>query len=347
MRRIETVSLIGLGAIGSVYLSIISDALTMKNIRVIAGGDRGARYREKGVAVNGREFWFPIFEPDAPTTPADLFIFAVKQNQLEQAIRDAKNHIGSDTVIMSLLNGITSERIIKSAYKDARVLYSTVKNTPVTRVSNESFCKQVGQIAFGEALNRPEALSEDVKTVAEFFDRTGVPYEIPPDMTKAMWRKFMANIGINQLSAILGCRYRILQEVKSVRELAVLAMREVMELSQALGVDLSDEEIDETLRILDAADPDGKTSTLQDIEAGRRTEVDILGGVVMELAAEHGVKTPVNGMFIRLIRAKEDTTEYLLRVERDASEIDPSEKNGFVQPQHKAWSRYRKNQSLA
>ncbi|MDR2179790.1 MAG: 2-dehydropantoate 2-reductase [Synergistaceae bacterium] len=322
MKKIETVSLVGLGGIGSVYLSLISQAIPMENIRVIAGGQRGARYKQKGVTVNGRAFFFPVCEPGvpgkpsapsepgAPVEPADLLIFAVKQTRLQEAIEDARGHLGPDTVVLSLLNGVTSEGIIAEAYGPEHLLYSLVLNTNAVRVGDDTVYASLGVIPFGEAVNRKGAYSEKVQRVEEFFSRVGIPYDIPEDMIRALWKKFMANVGGNQVSALLGCKNKIIRDVASVRDLAAAAAKEVVEVSKAEGTGLVDEDVQAFVESVKCQDPEGKTSMLQDIEAGRRTEVDIFGGVVVELAKKHRLQVPVNEMLLRCIHAKEDIAEF-------------------------------------
>jgi 2-dehydropantoate 2-reductase len=311
MKKIETVSLVGLGGIGSVYLSLVSEAVPAENIRVVAGGWRGERYRQKGVTVNGRVFRFPVYEPGAPAEPADLLIFAVKQTHLGEAIHDARSHLGPDTIVLSLLNGITSERVIADAYGPERLLYSFVLNTNAVRVGDDTVYAGLGVIPFGEAVNREGTYSLKVQRVREFFTRVGIPYDIPEDMIRALWKKFMANVGCNQVSALLGCKNGVVRDVASVRDLVTAAAKEVVEVSKAEGAGLSDEDVQEFAEGLKRLDSEGKTSMLQDMEAGRRTEVAILGGVVLELAAKHRLKTPVNEMLVRCIRAKEDMAEFL------------------------------------
>jgi 2-dehydropantoate 2-reductase len=127
MDKIKIVSLVGLGGIGSVYLSAVSEKIPMDDIRVIASGERAARYRKNGVVVNGRGFHFPVYEPGEPVEPADLLLFAVKQTGLEEAIRDARGHRGPNTIILSLLNGITSERIIAETLGAEHLLYIQIQ----------------------------------------------------------------------------------------------------------------------------------------------------------------------------------------------------------------------------
>ena len=306
MKRIERVSLVGLGAVGSSYLSRMAKNVPVESLRVIASGARAERYRG-GVSVNGELFFFPVYEPGDEAEPADLLIFAVKNNQLPQAISDAKRHVGPDTVILSLLNGVVSERVIAEGYGSGNVLCSHVMGLDAVRTEDGTAYEHLGYISFGERVNTPGAYSENTLAVAEFFRRAGIPYRIPENMTKELWLKFMLNVGANQVSAVLRCPYRAIRESQRVRGLVREAMAEAAAVSAYEGVCLGEDDIDACLAILDKLSPQGKTSMLQDVEAGRRTEVDVFGGTVVSLAARHGVPAPLNETLVSLILAMEET----------------------------------------
>ncbi|MDR1884857.1 MAG: ketopantoate reductase family protein [Synergistaceae bacterium] len=310
VRRIENVALIGLGAIGCAYLGKIAETVPMERIRVIASGERAERYRKNGVAVNGRRFMFPILDPGESVPPADLLIFAVKYSQLEQAIRDAKRQVGPDTVVLSLLNGVTSERVIGEAYGADRVLYSLAMGTDPVRNGDSTTYSTLGFIPFGEPRNIPGAYSLEVERVEEFLGRVGIGYEIPEDMTRVLWKKFMMNVGVNQVTAVLRCGYGAVQESASVQRLVRAAMMEVVAVAERENVNLPAEDIEDGMRILRTLSPRGKTSTLQDVEARRPTEVDIFGGAVVELGRKHGVPVPVNEMLFGIIKATEEAYGY-------------------------------------
>jgi len=306
MKRIERVSLVGLGAVGSSYLARMAKSVPMENLRVIASGARAERYRS-GVSVNGEAFYFPVYEPGDEAEPADLLIFAVKNNQLRQAISDAKRHAGPKTVILSLLNGVASERVIAEGYGSGNVLCSHVMGLDAVRTDDGTVYEHLGYITFGEDVNIPGSYSENTLAVAEFFEKSGIPYRIPENMTKELWLKFMLNVGANQLSAVLRCPYRAIRESQRVRSLVREAMAEAAAVSAYEGVCLGEDDIGACLAILDKLSPQGKTSMLQDVEAGRRTEVDVFGGTVVSLAQKHGVRVPLNEMLVRLILAMEET----------------------------------------
>ena len=102
-------TLIGLGAMGVFFAPRISEKLGA-DFRILADGARKERLERKGVTVNTINYRFPIITPDVEGDPADLVIIAVKGYDLEQAIKDIRNQVGKDTIILSVLNGVESEK---------------------------------------------------------------------------------------------------------------------------------------------------------------------------------------------------------------------------------------------
>jgi 2-dehydropantoate 2-reductase len=304
MNAIETVALVGLGAVGASYLAKFSENVPMKNIRAVAIGARAERIRS-GVAVNGKKYFFPVYEPGQPTAPADLAIFAVKNHHLAKAVDDAKNQIGDETIIMSFLNGVTSEDTIAGVYGAGNVLYSIVMGIDATREGDDTAYSKLGIVQFGEAANMEGNYSRNVALVRDFFEKTGVPYEIPGDMKWALWKKFMINVGANQTSAILRCPYGVLQRSGEARDIARQAMEEVASLAPYEGLRLTDDDVRDAFARIDALSPEGRTSMCQDVEANRKTEIELFGATVVELGRRHGASVPVNELMCKMIRAIE------------------------------------------
>jgi 2-dehydropantoate 2-reductase len=115
----------------------------------------------------------------------------------------------------------------------------------------------------------------------------------------------MVNIGINQATAILRAPYRTIQKISYTQELIKAAMREAIEISKSLNINLSEEDIDKTFDMLMSFSPDGKISMLQDVEAKRKTEVEMLSGKLCLLGKQFNISTPVNHMFFNLIKSIE------------------------------------------
>lgn len=303
MRKINTVSLVGLGAIGAAYGSKLH-ALLGESFQVVADSNRIKKFQENKIRVNGQEQDFNFITPDSKTEPADLVIFAVKNEHLPQAIEDVKYHVGQNTIILSLLNGISSEEEIASVYKqNDHILYSMCVEIDAVREGNNIQFSTIGRICFGK---RDKSMSEDVLALQKLFEEADIPYEISSDIWKTLWWKFMLNVGVNQTSAILRAPYGILQQIPSAYEMVESAMYEVLVLSEKAGVNLKEGDLKKIKPIIGNLSPTGKTSMLQDIEAGRKTEAEYLGGKVCELGVKYGIPTPVNEQLLRMIHIMED-----------------------------------------
>jgi len=302
MTSLSRIYISGLGAVGAMYSGKLID-MDPNCLKVIASEERIRRYTENGVTINGRPYPFEYVRPEDGDHSADLIIIAVKQHHLEQSINDISRFVGGNTIILSLLNGITSEEIIGQRFGMDKVLYAFCVGNDTMREGTHIRYTNIGSIVFGEKTNKE--LSEKVTRVKELFDRAGIPYVIPEDMLREQWWKFMLNVGINQVSAVLRAPYRVFQEVPEAMELLFMASREVIQLSRKLGINLGEDDLEKCVPIIKRLDPKGKTSMLQDVEAGRKTEVEIFDGTVVELGRNYGVDTPVNDMLYRMIRALE------------------------------------------
>jgi len=234
-------------------------------------------------------------------------IVAVKHHHLETAIRDMKNRVGTKTTILSVMNGIESEERIGAVYGMDAVLYAIAVGIDAVRVENRVSYTNQGKILFGEARN--PFLTERVKRIQALFDRAGICYESPPDMVRTLWWKFMINVGINQASAALRAPYSVFQTSQEAREIMESAMREVIVLASKANVHLSETDLAHWYTILSTLNPRGKTSMLQDVEAGRKTEVEMFAGKVIELGRHHDVPTPVNERLFILIKEIERSYE--------------------------------------
>jgi 2-dehydropantoate 2-reductase len=304
MSAITNVSLIGAGAIGSYYASKLFN-LDRDCISLIAGGKRYERLEKEGFIVNGRHFSIPLIKPGDEKGPADLVIVSVKHHQLPDAIGDIKNRVGEKTIILSIMNGIDSEEAIGAVYGMVRVLYGVAVGIDAVRVGNSVIYSKDGILFFGEGENA--APSERVREIKDLFDRAGIVSETPQDMIRTLWWKFMINVGINQTSAILGAPYGVFQQSPNARNLVDSAMREVTAIAAAAGVHIDDDDVKQWNEILSGLSPEGKTSMLQDVEARRKTEVEMLAGTVIRLGRKYNIPTPVNETLFNFITVIEQS----------------------------------------
>jgi 2-dehydropantoate 2-reductase len=157
--RIETVGIVGLGSIGAMYGSIIQKALGPGHVIAIADPERVLRYRDEGIYVNGEKQDFLYAEPKE-AQPVDLLIFATKYYSLLDAIENARKACGEETIVMSFLNGVSSEELIREKLGPRHLLYTTVQGMDATKRGNQISVQHTGYVAFGEKDNgRTEILS--------------------------------------------------------------------------------------------------------------------------------------------------------------------------------------------
>lgn len=301
MKRIESSVLIGMGAVGCAFGRNFYD-FNPDKFKVIAKGERKERYEKNGFIINGKKYNFACMSPDENKEPFDLVIVAVKGNELRNSLEDIKSFVGKDTIILSLLNGISSEEIIGERYGMDKLLYSFCI-IEAKRAGNEIHVSDRYRIVFGEKENK--VYSEKVQAVKEYFERAGASYEIPENMLHSQWSKFMFNVGINTASAVLKADYGVFQKSKEARELMMSLMQEVVEVSEKTGVNLNKTDIENWCKILDTCEPEGKTSMCQDMLSGRKTEVDMFSKTVCDLGERYGIATPVNKTFLNIIKVME------------------------------------------
>lgn len=296
------ISIIGAGAMGAAYACMFH-GMDPKCVSLIAGGERSKRIKEKGLVVNGRPYAFSVFTPEDRVPPPDLIMVAVKNHHLPQAIDDMRNLVGDNTVLLSVMNGIESEEQLGAVFGMNKVLYAVAVGIDAMREGNVVTYSRKGKIYFGEADN--SGLTERVKALQSLFTRAGIVSETPQDMIRTLWWKFMINVGINQASAVLRAPYGAFQSFAEARELMESAMEEVIILARELKIRLTKKDIEEWHSFLSSLAPTGKTSMLQDVEAGRKTEVEIFAGKVVSLGKAHNIPTPVNATLYRILKVTE------------------------------------------
>ncbi|MFW5689508.1 MAG: ketopantoate reductase family protein [Spirochaetota bacterium] len=304
----ERTALIGAGAVGASIAAMMIEAGVP--LTIVADRARARRIADDGLTVNGRLVRPPV-DPEASGGPYPFVIVATKSTHLERALPLVTRAAGSEGVVLSLLNGISSEGLIRDALTAAqtdpsrRVVPAMILGIDAVRSDSGVTYLNRGTIHYGADPARAPVPDAILDAVQATFDAAAIPARRAHDITRTLWWKFMINVGINQASAVLGAPYGLFQDSDAARDLMLSAMEEVLELSERAGTGLSRADLDAWLETLAGLDPGGKTSMLQDVEANRPTEVDLFAGTVLELAERYAVDVPVNRTLYRIVRALE------------------------------------------
>lgn len=286
---INTVGLIGLGAVGVLYAQRLLAAGA--DLTVVADEARLARYTREGVLCNGRPVAFRYASPKE-ARPVDLMIFATKAGGLRAAMETAAGFVGEHTLLLCLTNGVTSEGELSARFGAANVLYSVAQGMDAVKEGNALTYEHPGMIVLGE--RAPGPVSARVRAVADYLnahDVRAVPVE---DMVRRLWSKWVLNVGVNQAVMVYEGTYATVQREGEARSVMIAAMREAQTLAALEGYPISDREFDDWVALVDGLAPSGSPSMRQDGAARRKSEVELFAGTAVRLGEKHGVPTPVN-----------------------------------------------------
>ena len=289
--EIRSVAIVGLGAMGAGYAKRIEENNQKARLYGIVRNPQ--EYKKDPVLVNGERLDIEYVSlKEGIKEPADLVILAVKSYHLPEVMQSLEVLIGENTILLSLLNGLGSERQLADAFGKDHVLYATVTGADTNRKEKQVTCSCCGCLYFGERKN--DVRTSRVSRVARFLEQSGIDYEVPADMEYKLWEKFLINVGCNQTSTVYQMNYGKLRESAEAMEKMRSAQREVIRLAGYYGVPLSEDNITAWEADLQRLTPQGRSSMLHDYWQGRPLETEILGDAVMEMATEAGISVPVN-----------------------------------------------------
>ena len=291
--RIEDVSIVGMGALGVMYGDFLTEKLGREHVEFVVDKARIERFQQRGVFCNERPCDFSLVDEAETGRPADLVIFAVKATDLEAAIHTVRNKVSEYTIILSILNGITSEEIIGKTYGMDRIVHCIVQGMDTIKENNHVTYAHFGRIHLG-IQEENNVKRQNLADIVELFDRIDMPYTVESDIIRRMWCKLMLNVGVNQSVMIYEGTYGTVQQPGEARDFMQAAMKEVILVAQRENVPITQADFDEYVRLVDTLSPSGMPSMRQDGLAHRKSEVELFAGTVIALAEKHGIDVPVN-----------------------------------------------------
>ena len=302
--KIQSVAILGAGAVGSYIIWGLSKK---DNIRlgVIAEGDRARRLKESGCAINGAVYRPEVWTPQE-AQGVDLLVVALKYGSLPGALESIKTAVGSNTVVMSLMNGVDSEELIAAQVGAEHLLYSFIKVASHKEADGYHFDPDATLgVIYGERFAPFE--SERVKAVRELFTDSGVNFRVTEHIQEEMWSKFRLNVCNNLPQAILGAGVGCYEDSIHMNAIREGLRQELEAIAQAKGIDLS--KVSATSLHGSAVKKNARFSTLQDLDAGRHTEIDMFSKALADMGKELGIATPYNEFTYHMIKALEEKND--------------------------------------
>ena len=302
-REIENTIIVGMGALGLLFGQRIAQGKGARHLCCLMDPERKRRHASDRYTINGEEVSFRFITPQEISAPADLIIIATKYSGLAAAREQIAGAVGPETTIVSLLNGISSEEFLAEKYPRGQILDCIAIGMDAVRDGTSLTYRNIGRWQIGSSVPGQE---ERLSLLARFLDDAGIPYEVCADIRRAMWNKFMLNVGINQTCMVHETNYGgATAEGTAACDDMRAAMHEVIRLASAEGIALTEQDCENNIRLLRSLAPDLYPSMRGDALAGRPSEVELFAGTVIRLAERHHLAVPVNERYYRVIREME------------------------------------------
>ena len=307
--KIQSVAILGAGAVGCYLLWGLADKAAANTLQlgVVAEGSRAERLRQNGCTINGQVYHPQVWTPQQ-AHGVDLLIVALKYGALPGALDSIRTIVSERTVVMSLMNGVDSEELIAAQIGAAHVLPALIKVAAHRTEDGVRFDPgtTIG-IIYGE-LTAPFD-SDRVQAVRALFADTGIHFRVTEHIREEIWSKFRLNVCNNLPQAILGAGVGCYSDSAHIKAISDGLRRELEAIAAAKGIDLSKAAAasahGSTVR------PTARYSALQDLDAGRHTEIDMFSGALMRMGRELGIPTPYNEYTYHMIKALEEKNDGL------------------------------------
>lgn len=286
--------IMGTGGVGGYYGGLL--AQQGNEVTFISRGANLYAIRHAGLKVKSVHGDFTISPADATDDPAnvgpvDLILFCVKTYNTGEAAEEIRPAVGPQTVVLSLQNGIEAAEGIGKVIGAEHVIGGATWLS--SAVEAPGVIKQISQfrrIAFGELRG---GRSERIQSIYEVLNQTGITVEISDDIRKVLWTKLVFIAAVSSLGSLTRLPMGDYRSVPETRRLLASIMQEVESLARAQGVSLDGDVVQKWLEFIDSSAPHIKPSMQLDVEAGHRTELESMIGVVGRKGRELGVPTPV------------------------------------------------------
>ncbi len=301
MPRLDHIVIVGPGAMGCLHGALLAEAGLQVSL-LYHDPERASRLSRSGVTLTFpdgtlRQVSVPCTAQPAEMAPADLVLMFTKTYHTESAIRFAAPIVGKKTSVLTLQNGLGNYEILQQHVPPRQVLAgSTASGATLLGLG------QVRVAGIGEAvLGSPAGDKKRAEQAAALFRQADVPVRVTTDVDGTLWRKAIINSALNPLGALTLRRNGELVEHASLRKLLGRVAQESHRAALAVGMGLANMDpvaaVEEVCRKTAA----NHCSMLQDVLAGRQTEIRQINGEIVRRAREKRVKTPLNQALVALI----------------------------------------------
>ncbi len=302
-------AVLGAGAMGSVVGGLLANAAN-KVVLVDIAAKTVEKINLEGLKLETKSGDRQTIHVSATTDPGslgpmDLIIVFVKCYHTEQAIRNASAMIGPHTTILSLQNGWGNSTTIANIVGLERLLVGVSYHSATVLAPGHVLHAGQGNTFIGEMDGKDSTRLNDI---AAMFNDAGLKTIPTQSITREIWSKLALNAVTLPTSAVIRITAEKLVRTDEMKHLMSELLKETVAVAVAEKIELNfDERWNAITGLLDKLAQNTKGSMLQDVEQGRRTEIDVINGAVINVAQKHGISTPYNRAMFCLIKALENS----------------------------------------
>ena len=304
------VSILGVGALGTVLAACL--ATSEHEIHLHVRGERGARAMLEGLRVSGVKtaafpsdrFLFSCDELDLDPEllhGSDVVVFACKAQAVHDLLDFARRLLKPGGIALAVSNGLGHHEALARALGPENVLAATTTHGAYREP--DGGVVWAGEGRFNLAASSLGPASQRRQAVLTMLDQAGLVPVWHEDALAMVWEKVLLNLAINPIAALAGLENGELLESDRFSS-CMMVYREAAAVAGLERIAIPDEPaFEHQLRQVLHATADNTCSMLQDLKAGRVTEIESLNQAVVNLAEHHGLSVPINQLLVTLIRA--------------------------------------------
>jgi len=232
---------------------------------------------------------------------ADLVIFFVKTYDIEVAVSDALALEKEDTIFLTLQNGLGNEEALCRKIDRTKAMLGVTGHGATLVGLGHIRHAGWGKTLIGELDHR---ITDRTSRIAQAFCEAGIETEVSLNIHDHVWRKLLANVGINALTALTGFKNGQLLDYPETVGLMEKLVREASEVARKKGVHLEGDPIEKVRKVIEAT-RENRSSMGQDFDHRQKTEIDAINGAVVREAQRLGIPAPFNQAVTELVKAIE------------------------------------------
>jgi 2-dehydropantoate 2-reductase len=258
-----------------------------------------------GVVVEEKDGSAAAFEVKASSSPkevgkVDLIINFVKCYDTETAIRSALPMLGEHTAILSLQNGWGNADRIAAVVGGSRVMVGLTYHAGTLVAPGRVHHPGTGMTYVGEI---DGSMSSRLEAAVEAFRKAGIETTPSPRILDEVWKKLALNVCTLPTAALLRFQAHELNQHEEMRALMRGLLNEVVAVASAQGINLDEAERWAAITGLLEKAIGARASMFQDVEASRRTEIDVINGAIVEAGRRHALPTPLNDAMVWMVKS--------------------------------------------